>query len=418
MEAGSIWSAGQLALDPVQVSSTSHTSPRSTRGTPSCWAEAVGRAGRARPVCTLPPRRRRRPEARHSVRRRRRSRRPGSRRWTPSQVSATSQTPAAARHSAVLLASAGQASPTPSQVRRGRRRPPTRGTPPCSWRPPDSRRRRRRRLPPGRRRPPRRGTPPCSSRPPDSRRRRRRRSRRGRRHRPTARHTAVLFASAGQRRRRRRRSRPGRRHPPTRGRLRRALRVGRTVVARRRRRSRPGRRRPPTARHSAVLLASAGQASSTPSQVSARSQTPRRRRGTRAVLLASAGQLSPTPSQVSARSQTPPDGAAHRRALRIRRTVVADAVAGLRQVADAGRRAATAAVLFASAGQVSLAPSQVSARSQTPADARHSRAVLLNVQLLVQHDPAVPFSPPWSHCSLLAPQVSMTPLPHRLVTSR
>src|SRR5262245_57457215 len=36
--------------------------------------------------------------------------------FTPSQFSARSQTPAGARHSAVLLASAGQATPTPSQV--------------------------------------------------------------------------------------------------------------------------------------------------------------------------------------------------------------------------------------------------------------------------------------------------------------
>ena len=69
-----------------------------------------------------------------------------------------------------------------------------------------------------------------------------------------------------------------------------------------------------------------------------------------------------------------------------------------------------------SAGQVPLPPVQVSAWSQTPATPRHSVPLLLNVQLLVQHDPAVPFSPPWSHCSLLAPQVSMTLLPHRLVS--
>ena len=181
-------------------------------------------------------------------------RRPGSRRPTPSQLSATSQTPADARHRAVLFASAGQSSPTPSQL--------------------------------------------------------------------SARSQT-----------------------------------------------------PAEARHCAVLFASAGQSSPTPSQLSARSQTPAEARHC-AVLFASAGQSSPTPSQLSARSQTPGRGAALRRALRIGRTVVADAVAALGQVADTRPTARHTAVLFASAGQSSLTPSQLSARSQTPAEARHS-AVLL-----------------------------------------
>ena len=118
---------------------------RSTRGTPSSWAGSRPPGRPRSTLCTIPPRR--------SRRRRRgtrfptgRSRRSGSHRWsrrrprrrrrcqprrgtppcswhppdrcrsTPSQTSATSQAPAEARHSAVLLASAGQLLPTPSQI--------------------------------------------------------------------------------------------------------------------------------------------------------------------------------------------------------------------------------------------------------------------------------------------------------------
>ena len=52
---------------------------------------------------------------------------------SPSHVSATSQTPAEARHSAVLLASAGQAFVMPRTLRRRRRPRPRRGTGTCSW---------------------------------------------------------------------------------------------------------------------------------------------------------------------------------------------------------------------------------------------------------------------------------------------
>ena len=69
----------------------------------------------------------------------------------------------------------------------------------------------------------------------------------------------------------------------------------------------------------------------------------------------------------------------------------------------------------ASAGQVAPEPVQVSATSQTPAEARHSVPTVLKVQADVQQEANEPFAEPWSHCSLLAPQVSMTPLPQRLV---
>src|SRR5438445_716974 len=93
---------------------------------------------------------------------------------------------------------------------------------------------------------------------------------------------------------------------------------------------------------------------------------------------------------------------------------------------------------LASDGQALLVPVQVSARSHSPAAARHSvpawpagcwqRLLLplqvsvvhglpssvhavpfaLNVQSAAQHEPAVPFAAPSSHCSGL----STTPLPH------
>jgi len=87
---------------------------------------------------------------------------------------------------------------------------------------------------------------------------------------------------------------------------------------------------------------SGGQVSLSPSQYSARSQTPEAGLHS-AVDLMSVGQLLLIPSQNSVRSQSP---------------------TGARHAVLAGRRA--------SAGQVLLIPSQYSARSQTPEAGLHS----------------------------------------------
>src|SRR5437899_1602611 len=74
-------SAGQAALAPVQVSATSQTPAEARHSTVTALKPSVGQAL-----------------------------------LTPSQLSATSQAPAAGRHTAVLLASAGQESVVPVQV--------------------------------------------------------------------------------------------------------------------------------------------------------------------------------------------------------------------------------------------------------------------------------------------------------------
>jgi hypothetical protein len=94
------------------------------------------------------------------------------------------------------------------------------------------------------------------------------------------------------------------------------------------------------------------------------------------VLFASDGQASPTPSQTSARSHAPAE-------------------------------ARHSAVLFASAGQVAAVPLQFSARSQTPAEARHSVLADSNAHEIVQQVPGVPFAAPRSQSS----PVSTVPLP-------
>src|SRR5437879_10380819 len=98
---------------------------------------------------------------------------------------------------------------------------------------------------------------------------------------------------------------------------------------------------PAVGRHTAVLLASGGQAALVPSQLSGTSQTPAAARHSRvAGWKASAGQSSLTPSQLSATSHGP---------------------AGGRQTP----------VLLASAGHAAPAPAQVSAGPHAPAEARH-----------------------------------------------
>src|SRR5262245_64260763 len=71
------------------------------------------------------------------------------------------------------------------------------------------------------------------------------------------------------------------------------------------------------------------------------------------------------------------------------------------------------AVLFG-CWQTALAPLQVSLVQTLPSSV-HAVPFVLNVQLVVQHEPAVPLLPPSSHCSDAAPQVSIVPLPHRLL---
>ena len=61
-----------------------------------------------------------------------------------------------------------------------------------------------------------------------------------------------------------------------------------------------------------------------------------------------------------------------------------------------------------SGGQVALLPVQVSAASHWFAAARHTVPADMNVQFSAQHEPAVPFNAPSSHCS----EPSTTPLPH------
>src|SRR5207249_194124 len=61
-----------------------------------------------------------------------------------------------------------------------------------------------------------------------------------------------------------------------------------------------------------------------------------------------------------------------------------------------------------SGGQVALLPVQVSAASHWFAAARHTVPADMNVQFSAQHEPAVPFNAPSSHCS----EPSTAPLPH------
>src|SRR5258705_354524 len=73
----------------------------------------------------------------------------------------------------------------------------------------------------------------------------------------------------------------------------------------------------------------------------------------------------------------------------------------------------------ASAGHVALEPEQVSCTSHSPPDARQTVPPVLKVQLVLQHDPAVPLLTPSSHCSPRAP--SRVPLPHseiRLIVTK
>ena len=249
---GSTASAGQVWLTPSQFSTTSQIAGRGAAD----GRARLDRIGRAVPRSSRCSSRGCRRPRRRSTRGRRLcwagSHPPGSSDPTPVQASATSQTPATARHSVppATKSSAGQAVLTPSHAsatsqapaaarhsapatrscrpgnrRWRRRRPrrrhsrrPRRGTAPCSWHPPGSCCRRRRRPRRRRRRPPRRGIASRAlARRSGSRCSRRRRTPRRRRRRPRRGTAPCSWRPPGSRRRRRRRPRRCRRRRPRRG---------------------------------------------------------------------------------------------------------------------------------------------------------------------------------------------------------
>jgi hypothetical protein len=297
--------------------------------------------------------------------------------FRPSHASATSQTPAEARHSAVLLASAGHALLTPSQASATSQMPPDARHSDVSFASAGQVS-----LEPSH-------TSATSQTPPE------------------ARHSAVLWhpppaGVAGSIAHFRQVARAGRGAAGGR-----ALGIRRTVVA------------DAVARLCEVAgadrgaalgraLAVRGQALFVPSQMSATSQTPAEPRHC-AVLLPSAGHVLLVPVQLSATSQMPPEA---------RHSVLAEAttsagqvsltaVAHFRDIADADRarhvdvlfasagqgcsrrrttprgrrhrRGAALGGLFASPGQALLEPVQVSCGSQTPPEPRHT--VLLEAKL-------------------------------------
>jgi len=196
---------------------------------------------------------------------------------------------------------------------------------------------------------------------------------------------------------------------------------------------------PAAGRHTPVCLSSTGHAAVDPSQFSAGSHTPADARQTvDAGWKPSGGQLLLTPSQLSATSQGPADArhtavllpsGGHAALEPVQFSAVSQRPADARHVVVDDEKAL--------AGQVELEPVQFSAGSQIPADARHcvpalpgacwqtlldplQRSVVqtlpssvqavpfvLNVHVVVQHEPAVPLFTPSSHDSGL----STTPSP-------
>ena len=159
-----------------------------------------------------------------------------------------------------------------------------------------------------------------------------------------------------------------------------------------------GSQTPAEARHSVVggSKRSDGQGSFTPSQLSATSHGPAGGRHTvPAGVLASAGQVVLVPVHVSCGSQAPPDPRQSAPALPAgcwQALLVPShwsTVQGLASLVHAVPDGC-----FASAGQLPLVPLQVSATSQTSAAARQVVPAALNVQLVVQHEPAVPLAAP------------------------
>src|SRR5438128_1881773 len=125
-----------------------------------------------------------------------------------------------------------------------------------------------------------------------------------------------------------------------------------------------------------VVAVPAGQLLLVPSQVGATSQTPEGPHTVPAGLLASAGQVVLVPVHVSATSHT---------SAAARHTVPA---------------------LPGACWQRLLLPLQVSVVHGLPSSV-HAVPLVLNVQLAAQHEPAVPFAAPSSHCS----PASTAPLP-------
>jgi hypothetical protein len=160
--------------------------------------------------------------------------------------------------------------------------------------------------------------------------------------------------------------------------------------------------------------ASPGQVGLDPVQFSATSQTPADDRQTVADdWKASAGQAMLEPVQFSATSHTPAEA---------RHTVLPDWKTSTQVLAVPEQWSAASlsqtppcevpvqgvdeeANPFA--GHVALLPVQFSATSHCPAEARHTLALVLNVQVDVQQEAVVPLAEPWSHCSGL----STTPSP-------
>ena len=309
----------------------------------------------------------------------------GTRSAEPVQLSATSQTPAAARHTveAGSNASAGQRRPSRCSSRPRRRRPRPDGRPWCSA---------------GTRRPDTPRTSPCRS-----RRRRRRHRRHGRPSCSARRRRRDTLPTRPCRSRRRRRRRPTRGRPSRRESEASAGTVvahavaalGHVADARRAAADRAARgiggargaragaglgdvaRRRQTARQTVVVQLGTRRPGTPRTRPC--SSPPRRRRpptaGTSCVEgeKLSAGQAAPEPVQFSATSQTPADGAALRRRAReaVAGHVRARPGAGLRHVAHAAPRRG------------------------------RSGRTLRNWQLAVQHDVALPLVPlPRSHCSV------------------
>src|SRR5437016_5833540 len=159
-----------------------------------------------------------------------------------------------------------------------------------------------------------------------------------------------------------------------------------------------------------VVAVPAGQLLLVPSQVGATSQTPEGPHTVPAGLLASAGQVVLVPSQVSLGSHISPDPARQTKVLG--RTPSGGQVA-LLPVHDSATSHTSAAArhtvpaLPGACWQRLLLPLQVSVVHGLPSSV-HAVPFALNVQSAAQHEPAVPFAAPSSHCSGL----SATPLPH------
>src|SRR5437867_2076641 len=110
--------------------------------------------------------------------------------------------------------------------------------------------------------------------------------------------------------------------------------------------------------------------------------------------LASAGQLVLVPSQLSATSHSPPTARQTAPALPAGcwQTVLVPLHWSRVQALPSSVQAVPLAFRGPSAGHVALEPVQVSGRSHSPAAARQVFVLLAKVQLFLQHEPAAPFN--------------------------